>query len=82
MLSSVHGEDEIVEIDYRQSQNHLPINIWISTTKQVRESSKIGITSMFTSYLLKSRTDLPEFQFKERSVWRRFKDFDVNINLI
>ncbi|GMH35563.1 hypothetical protein BSKO_03431 [Bryopsis sp. KO-2023] len=56
--------------------NNMAVQIWVSNPKQVEEVSKLGMKSTYTSYFVKSQTSLQSYPFKERAVWRRFRDFD------
>lgn len=54
-----------------------PIQISVTNPKKAEEVSKLGIRTTFTSYFVQSETNLTDYPFTKRAVWRRYKDFDV-----
>lgn len=74
-FSEITPADEKTE-SKGDSVSNTTVQIWVSNPKQVEEVSKLGMKSTYTSYFVKSQTSLQSYPFKERAVWRRFRDFD------
>lgn len=54
------------------------IQVWVSNPKQVEDINKMGMRSSYTSYFVQCQTTLKSYPYTQRSVWRRFKDFEVS----
>lgn len=69
-------------VQYYDGPINAQIQVWVTSSKQAEEVSKLGVTVKFTSYMIRCQTSLSSYSFDDRTVWRRFKDFDVSIHLL
>ncbi|CAD7700104.1 unnamed protein product [Ostreobium quekettii] len=70
------GDDDLqVNLDA-----HVPasasVHVVVTDARQVEET-RLGVKSQFTTYCVKTATDLQSYSFTEQSVWRRFRDFEA-----